>query len=340
MAAGGFKTFVAGEILTAADTNDFLMQGVLVFASASARNSAITSPVEGQFAYLSDTNILTFYNGTAWEEFSTDPKDAVVSATTGSPTITTPSGFTTYRFTGAGSITISEPGVADLFLVGGGGSGGRQRSSANRNCGGGGAGGVMNLGAFYLAAGTYTVTIGAGGASNLFGGDSRIGDRVVAVGGARGGSTDFGPQNKGGSGGGGVCDTDANVHTGGQGTLVQGNAGGRGAQFDSNNFGGGGGGGATQVGAIGLTSPNAGGNGGNGLATSLTGSSVTYAGGGGGACLGGTAGAGGTGGGGKGQDSTAAVNGGANTGGGGGGAQSTNTPGLGGSGAVIIRVGV
>jgi hypothetical protein len=54
MAAGlGFKTFTTGEVLTAADTNGYLMQGVLVFADAAARDAAITSPAggaEGQFA--------------------------------------------------------------------------------------------------------------------------------------------------------------------------------------------------------------------------------------------------------------------------------------------------
>ena len=45
MAAGlGFKTFTTGEVLTAADTNGYLMQGINVFASTAARNAAITSP--------------------------------------------------------------------------------------------------------------------------------------------------------------------------------------------------------------------------------------------------------------------------------------------------------
>lgn len=67
MAAGlGFKTFTTGEVLTAADTNGYLMQGVLVFASSAARASAVTSPQEGQYSYLKDTDALEFYNGTAW----------------------------------------------------------------------------------------------------------------------------------------------------------------------------------------------------------------------------------------------------------------------------------
>lgn len=67
MAAGqGFKTFTTGEVLTAADVNGYLMQGVLVFASAAARDAAITSPQEGQFAYTKDNNSLWYYTGSAW----------------------------------------------------------------------------------------------------------------------------------------------------------------------------------------------------------------------------------------------------------------------------------
>ena len=67
MAAGlGFKTFTTGEVLTAADTNGYLMQGILVFASSAARAAAITSPQEGQYSYLKDTNALEYYDGAAW----------------------------------------------------------------------------------------------------------------------------------------------------------------------------------------------------------------------------------------------------------------------------------
>jgi len=67
MAAGlGFKTFNTGDVLSAADVNGYLMQGVLVFADATARDAAITSPQEGQFAYTKDTNGLWYYSGSAW----------------------------------------------------------------------------------------------------------------------------------------------------------------------------------------------------------------------------------------------------------------------------------
>jgi hypothetical protein len=42
------------------------MQGINVFASTAARDAAITSPQEGQFAYTKDTNSLWYYTGSAW----------------------------------------------------------------------------------------------------------------------------------------------------------------------------------------------------------------------------------------------------------------------------------
>ena len=67
MAAGlGFKTFNSGDVLSAADVNGYLMQGVLVFASTAARDAAITAPAEGQFAFTKDTNGLWYYDGAAW----------------------------------------------------------------------------------------------------------------------------------------------------------------------------------------------------------------------------------------------------------------------------------
>jgi hypothetical protein len=72
MAAGlGFKDFVTGEVLTAADVDGYLMQGIWVFASAAARDAAVTSPQEGNFAYLKDTNVTTYYTGSAWANLDT-----------------------------------------------------------------------------------------------------------------------------------------------------------------------------------------------------------------------------------------------------------------------------
>ena len=67
MAAGlGFKTFTTGDVLTAGDTNGYLMQGVWVFADAAARTAAVASPQEGNISYLKDTNSTEYYSGSAW----------------------------------------------------------------------------------------------------------------------------------------------------------------------------------------------------------------------------------------------------------------------------------
>jgi len=72
MAAGqGFKTFATGDILTAADTNGYLMsQTVMVFADSSARSTAITSPQQGMVTFLKGTNSTEYYNGSAWVAIS------------------------------------------------------------------------------------------------------------------------------------------------------------------------------------------------------------------------------------------------------------------------------
>jgi hypothetical protein len=62
----GFKTFATGDVLTAADTNGYLMQGIWVFADATARDAAVTSPQEGNTCYLKDTDNIMVYSGSAW----------------------------------------------------------------------------------------------------------------------------------------------------------------------------------------------------------------------------------------------------------------------------------
>jgi hypothetical protein len=70
MAAGlGFKDFTTGEVLTAADVDGYLMQGIWVFANAAARDAAVTSPQEGNCCYLKDTDAVQTYSGSAWVGF-------------------------------------------------------------------------------------------------------------------------------------------------------------------------------------------------------------------------------------------------------------------------------
>ncbi len=84
--ANGFKVFSVGEVLTAADVNDYLMeQSIGIFANSTARDAQITSPIEGQFCYLADSNVLQFYNGSSWAAYLDEGDISAVntSATSG-----------------------------------------------------------------------------------------------------------------------------------------------------------------------------------------------------------------------------------------------------------------
>lgn len=70
----GRKVFTAGEVLQAADVNDFLMdQSVMVFAGTAARGSAIPSPTEGMVTYLEDSDELQSYDGSSWSAVGVSP---------------------------------------------------------------------------------------------------------------------------------------------------------------------------------------------------------------------------------------------------------------------------
>jgi hypothetical protein len=62
----GFKDFNTGDVLTAGDVDGYLMQGIWVFANATARDAAVTSPQEGNSCYLKDTDVIQVYSGSAW----------------------------------------------------------------------------------------------------------------------------------------------------------------------------------------------------------------------------------------------------------------------------------
>jgi len=69
MAGLGFKTFADGDVLLASEVQGYIQdQMIMVFANATARDAAITSPAEGMFAFLKDTDKLTVYI-TSWGDF-------------------------------------------------------------------------------------------------------------------------------------------------------------------------------------------------------------------------------------------------------------------------------
>jgi len=65
----GYRTFNAGDILTAAQVQGYLQdQAVMVFADGTARDAAVTSPTEGMVVYLTSTNFLQIHDGTSWND--------------------------------------------------------------------------------------------------------------------------------------------------------------------------------------------------------------------------------------------------------------------------------
>jgi hypothetical protein len=312
-------------------------QSVMVFAGTAARASAIPTPSAGMVAYSTATS-LQVYNGSAWVDLSTGYGSATGGASSTAITVSGTS-YTMLTFTSDSNLVVSRAGLFDCLLVGGGGGAGSNTAS-NIYAGGGGAGGVTEQ-TVYLAAGTYAVDVGAGGAFGDNGRNQGLPSRMstsaqslMASGGATGGGTIvtfvLGPADGGGSGGGGFGVTASTFSTGG--VAAQGNNGGNGVTTLGQ--AGGGGGGAGAVGSNG--SGTVGGNGGAGFDASTfrgeTAGTTRYAGGGGGG--GASGGTGGSGGGGN-----RSVAGTANTGGGGGAntATGSNNGAAGGSGIVLVR---
>ena len=63
-----YKVWTVGEKLKAADVNSYLMaQTIPAFATTAARDSAITSPVEGQTVFIELNDIYQYYNGSSWQ---------------------------------------------------------------------------------------------------------------------------------------------------------------------------------------------------------------------------------------------------------------------------------
>jgi hypothetical protein len=236
---------------------------------------------------------------------------------------------TTFNITTAGTL----PQVEYLVVAGGGGGG--------NSAGGGGAGGFRTATGLAVTQTSYTVSVGGGGAGNASGAGNGVAGTnssfhtITSTGGGYGGGYGGPVGGTGGSAGGNSTNTGASTagNAGGY-SPVEGYGGGRG---DS-----GGGGGAGGIGDNGVYASGLGGTitaaGGVGRSSSISGSSVYYA--GGGAGFNGTGGNGGGGNGGGVYNSPPATVGAVNTGGGGGGGGQGggySPSAAGGSGIVIIK---
>ncbi len=125
MAGLGYKVFKAGEGITAANVNGYLMeQSVMVFAGSAARGSAIGTASEGMVSYLSDTNAVEVYNGSNWVAVGVDTSIAssivTTSVATAAATATTYTAGTANRNNviyslATATITVTVP---DVFNTG------------------------------------------------------------------------------------------------------------------------------------------------------------------------------------------------------------------------------
>ena len=79
MAGAGYKLFVSGDVLTAAQVNTYLMQQtVMVFANSTARTTALSGVLaEGMLSYLQDTNAVEKYDGSSWSAIGTGDIESV-----------------------------------------------------------------------------------------------------------------------------------------------------------------------------------------------------------------------------------------------------------------------
>jgi hypothetical protein len=223
--------FTAGQVLTA-DELDTLRSALGMTIPDFTAGQVLTAAELNELVTVANTAI--FYG----------------VATGGTALPTPPAGYAGLSFTTDGTLTVTTGGLFDVLLVAAGGQGGNYSAP-----GAGGAGGVMIVTA-YLAAGTYTVDIGAANAAhNSMAFGTTIGTQntgLSVAGGGSGATVGFTATGyPGGSGGGGFT-----APQGAVGVVLQGNNG--------------------AIGGGGATAAGSGATGGAGLTTSFTGVSATY----------------------------------------------------------------
>ena len=121
----GFKVWTTGDLISASDFNNYIQEQVIMtFANSTARDSAVSSPEEGMFCFLADSNTLQFYNGSAWASFIGEGDITGVTITTagtsglsGGATATS-GAFSSTLVIAPNSATSATVASADLVLIG------------------------------------------------------------------------------------------------------------------------------------------------------------------------------------------------------------------------------
>lgn len=113
MAGAGAYLWEAGDVVTAANLNQYVQDQVIaVYADSTARDAAYGGAgeptlSEGMFCFLKDTNEFLFYTGSAWSavDTSTDPTKIPLSTVTTAGDLIIGTGNATVTRLAAGAAT-------------------------------------------------------------------------------------------------------------------------------------------------------------------------------------------------------------------------------------------
>jgi len=336
-----------GDQTITSDSRSISLSGSLKLKQyTTSQIDALTGMTNGEMVFDTDENQVKIYDSTntTWQKLTID-SGVTISGGVASADST----HNYYKFLNTGTFTVSGTGLVDILAVGGGGGGGKGLVSSTDG-GGGGGGGVVYATNYEILSGTYTVTVGAGGATGANGSDTTLTKDsttyIIAKGGGGGGQNGSDAGKNGGSGGGpSNASTTAGTSTQSSQSGVSGSSG---LGFAGESFAEGGGGGAGETGGT-----DGQGYGGDGYqntafanATSTGADSGYYAGGGAAGSKGVGVGAGDGGGGSSDSENSTATfadaHGEINTGGGGAGVNDDGSQngGSGGKGLFIIRVAI
>jgi hypothetical protein len=111
MAITGTKLFASGDVLTANDTNQYLMRGVKVYSSTAVRDAAYGGAgeptlEEGETCYITATDELQTYDGSSWVKMG--PSGAVAVTAIGGANVATAQTTTSTSYT---DLATSGPAV-------------------------------------------------------------------------------------------------------------------------------------------------------------------------------------------------------------------------------------
>lgn len=108
----GRRTFLATEVLTAANVNGYLMdQAVMVFAGTAARSSAIGTPSAGMMTYDSVTERLDLYCHSTWQGIN---YSSISSQTATAYTAVASDHNQTIVFSNASATTFTVPDLLEI----------------------------------------------------------------------------------------------------------------------------------------------------------------------------------------------------------------------------------